>query len=234
MWRAEYLTLYSPVIDDCAEVKWLPFHVTQCLSGFNHKTLQPSYSHINWALVQPSSNANSLNHCAPASISVSKSKLHPCRKNRHGTSWVSFELVFDIFHCVTHHRSINIAIHCPGKHFRIFQSSYSRIQHSNWARQAPGLYGYKNFVIKTGQTLCYMEGSPLTSAQSSITGLYSVRYSPLHIINSCYYKFHISKDQQENMKFTIICHLVAFFVCDYLLIKGSQMTNNCKFHVLLL
>ena len=26
---------------------------------------------------------------------------------------------------------------------------------------------------------------------------------------SCY-KFHISKDQQENMKFTIICHLAAF------------------------
>ena len=27
---------------------------------------------------------------------------------------------------------------------------------------------------------------------------------------SCY-KFHISKDQQENMKFTIICHLAIFF-----------------------
>ena len=26
---------------------------------------------------------------------------------------------------------------------------------------------------------------------------------------SCY-KFHTSKDQQENMKFTIICHLAAF------------------------
>ena len=32
---------------------------------------------------------------------------------------------------------------------------------------------------------------------------------------SCY-KFHISKDQQENIKFTIICHLAAFFVSDYL------------------
>ena len=31
---------------------------------------------------------------------------------------------------------------------------------------------------------------------------------------SCY-EFHISKDQQENMKFTIICHLTAFFVSDY-------------------
>ena len=28
MWRVEYLTLYSPVIDDCAEVKRLPFRVT--------------------------------------------------------------------------------------------------------------------------------------------------------------------------------------------------------------
>ena len=32
---------------------------------------------------------------------------------------------------------------------------------------------------------------------------------------SCY-KFHISKDQQENMKFTIIRHLAAFFVSDHL------------------
>ena len=31
------------------------------------------------------------------------------------------------------------------------------------------------------------KGSCLTSAQSSITGLYSVRYSPLHIINSWLY-----------------------------------------------
>ena len=28
MWRGEYLMLYSPVIYDCAEVKWLPFRVT--------------------------------------------------------------------------------------------------------------------------------------------------------------------------------------------------------------
>ena len=40
---------------------------------------------------------------------------------------------------------------------------------------------------------------------------------PAHLLSaiSCY-KFHISKHQQENMKFTIICHLVAFFVSDYL------------------
>ena len=38
IWRGEYLTLYSPVIDDCAEVKWLTFRVTSCLSSFNHKS----------------------------------------------------------------------------------------------------------------------------------------------------------------------------------------------------
>ena len=38
MWRGEYLTLYSPVIDDCAEVKRLPFRVTHFLSNFNHKS----------------------------------------------------------------------------------------------------------------------------------------------------------------------------------------------------
>ena len=31
-----------------------------------------------------------------------------------------------------------------------------------------------------------------------------------------HYKFHISKDQQEIMKITIICHLAAFFVNDYI------------------
>ena len=31
---------------------------------------------------------------------------------------------------------------------------------------------------------------------------------------SCY-KFHISKDQQENKKFTIICHLTGFYLYMY-------------------
>ena len=49
-----------------------------------------------------------------------------------------------------------------------------------------------------------------------------------------YYKFHISKDQQENMKFTIICHLAAFSLYIVTDQKGGQMTNNCEFHILLL
>ena len=32
--RGECLTLYSPVIDDCAEVKWLPFRVMYRLLVF--------------------------------------------------------------------------------------------------------------------------------------------------------------------------------------------------------
>ena len=36
----------------------------------------------------------------------------------------------------------------------------------------------------------------------------------LSAISCC--KFHISKDQQENMKFTIICPLATFFVSDYI------------------
>ena len=32
--RGECLTLYRPVIDDCAEVKWLPFRVTYRLLVF--------------------------------------------------------------------------------------------------------------------------------------------------------------------------------------------------------
>ena len=50
---------------------------------------------------------------------------------------------------------------------------------------------------------------------------------------SCY-KCLISKDQQENMKFKIICHLVAFLFINSQTKKGGQMTNNYKFHVLLL
>ena len=34
--RGECLTLYRPVIDDCAEVKWLPFRVTYRLLVFVH------------------------------------------------------------------------------------------------------------------------------------------------------------------------------------------------------
>ena len=43
---------------------------------------------------------------------------------------------------------------------------------------------------------------------------------------SCY-KFHISKDQQENMKSTIICHLATFFVIN------KRWLNDSGFHVLL-
>ena len=51
---------------------------------------------------------------------------------------------------------------------------------------------------------------------------------------SCY-KFHnYSNDQQENMKLTIICHLSTFLFINSPWQKGSQMTNNCEFHVLLL
>ena len=37
------------------------------------------------------------------------------------------------------------------------------------------------------------------------------------------------------MKFTIICHFDCLFIYTYVVTdtKGSQMTNNCKFHVLL-
>ena len=37
---------------------------------------------------------------------------------------------------------------------------------------------------------------------------------------SCY-KFHISKDQQENMKFTIICHLATF-------LSGTDIKSCCR------
>ena len=40
-----------------------------------------------------------------------------------------------------------------------------------------------------------------------------IRPANLLLAISCY-KFHISKDQQENIKFTIICDLGAFFVND--------------------
>ena len=58
---------------------------------------------------------------------------------------------------------------------------------------------------------------------------------PVNLLSaiSCY-KFHISKDQQENMKFTIICHLAAFLFITSTDKKGGQMTNNYEFYVLLL
>ena len=50
---------------------------------------------------------------------------------------------------------------------------------------------------------------------------------------SCY-KFHILKDSQENIKVTNICHLAAFYLYVVTDRKGSQMTNNCDFYILLL
>ena len=42
------------------------------------------------------------------------------------------------------------------------------------------------------------KGSCLTSAQSYITGLYTVRYSPLHIINSWYYTASVLLTKLDN------------------------------------
>ena len=50
---------------------------------------------------------------------------------------------------------------------------------------------------------------------------------------SCY-NFHILKDEQEKMKVTIISHLATFYLYVVTDKKGSQMTNNFDFHVLLL
>ena len=54
----------------------------------------------------------------------------------------------------------------------------------------PSLYGYKLgykvLWLKPDKHYVTRKGSRLTSVQSYITGLYSVRCSPLHIINSWY------------------------------------------------
>ena len=63
----------------------------------------------------------------------------------------------------------------------------------NWARQMPSLYiwliimAIKPLWLKPDKYYVTQKGSHLTSVQSSITGLCSIRYSPLHITNSCYY-----------------------------------------------
>ena len=60
--------------------------------------------------------------------------------------------------------------------------------------------------------------SILNTSTTLVVASYCLRsyIGPANLLSaiSCY-KFHISKDQQENMKFTIICHLAAFFVWDY-------------------
>ena len=53
--------------------------------------------------------------------------------------------------------------------------------------KCPVLYGYKTFVVKTGQILHYRERKPFNFCVVIYHGLYNVRYSPLHIINYCYY-----------------------------------------------
>ena len=53
----------------------------------------------------------------------------------------------------------------------------------------PVYMAIKLLWLKPDKHYVTRKGSHLTSTQSCITGLYSVRYSPLHIINSCRHPF---------------------------------------------
>ena len=122
---------------------------------------QKFYSHINRALVQPSSNANSLNRYSPAPISVSKSKSHPCKKSRHGTSWVSFELAFDVFHCVMYHRSIDSSPSIlPVNTFVYSRAAIQGVSIRTGLGKRPVYMAIKLLWYKTGQILHYTERKP--------------------------------------------------------------------------
>ena len=55
------------------------------------------------------------------------------------------------------------------------------------------------------------KGSSLTSTESSITGLYNVRYSPLYIINSWKYRY-LNMIQVTILQKHLVCYLVAMNV----------------------
>ena len=174
--------LYSPVIDDCAEVKWLPFCVRQYLSSF---ITQKIYSYINRALVQPSLNPNFLNNC---------SRIYEGVHRENGWQDIDRSMVHDAIEDVEGEFERYPACSVPTFPARV----RFRLRNTYWHWGA----AIQGVSIRTGLDKCpvYMaikllwlkpdkhyvtrNGSHLTSAQSYITGLYSIKYCPLHIINS--------------------------------------------------
>ena len=98
---------------------------------------------------------------------------------------VSFELAFDVFHCVMHHRSIDILPSIlPVNTFVYSRAVIQGVRIRTGLDKRPVYMAIKLLWLKPDKHYVTRKGNRLTSAQSSITGLYSVRYSPLHIINS--------------------------------------------------
>ena len=123
-------------------------------------------------------NTNSLNRCFSALISVSK--LHLGRES-HILTALSTSSIHGRFHCI----SLGVIIYT---YLTIHR--YSAI-HSH---SVLGEYLCIFLSISLHAAICLnldkyyvtLKGSRLTSAQSSVTRLYSVRYSPLYIINTCF------------------------------------------------
>ena len=78
-----------------------------------------------------------------------------------------------------------ILAHSPGEHLCIFLSSNSRVSIRTGLGKHPVYMAIKFLWLKPYKCHITQKGSHLNSMQSSITGLYSARYSPLHTINSC-------------------------------------------------
>ena len=133
---------------------------------------------------------NSLNHCFSALISVSKSHLG--RESRILTA-PSSSSIHTRFHCICLGVIIYtyLTIHrYPAIHSRSVPGEYLYIFLSIYFHAAICLNPDKYYVTR--------KGSRLTSAQSSVTRLYSVRYSPLYIINSCKHLINISFRGYDN------------------------------------
>ena len=85
----------------------------------------------------------------------------------------------------------------------------------NWARQVPSVYGYKLSYkvlwLKPDKHYVTWKGSRLTSAQSYITGLYSVRYSPLHIINSWLYHYLVCIIRNSNFDCSLLQTVIVVY-----------------------
>ena len=80
--------------------------------------------------------------------------------------------------------SPSILAHSPVNTFVYSKAAIQRVSIHTGLDKCPVYVAIKPLWLKP----VTQKGSHLTSAQSSITGLYSVRYSPLHIINSYYYE----------------------------------------------
>ena len=124
--------------------------------------------------------------------------------------YCSFVLLRGAYELLTYiYIVVCVVMYTHAKHLRCKKVRPSKVEsylevntQADWRQQ--------DLISECGQGLAYWTQALYTKCIIASYCFQSL-IIPANLLSaiSCY-KFHISKDQQENMKFTIICHLAAF------------------------